>query len=203
MVNNVTKSTNGDSSLKAKPITSDQPTPSGVSESQPTATPAASNDHELHIVPNVLGSGAVSDGRTYSVSLIDKNKNRIPTGTKLFVKGTLYTVKWGPTDDCTWLLGRGTVPTQHGEADPRSYCRFSILLDERTQGGSDLWPSASLVCVVSPEEMKEVTHLYHYGDEVQVSGDYGNSLDFEVVPMDMIGGGHFGVSGFGELHRCQ
>jgi hypothetical protein len=151
------------------------------------------NDHELHLINNLIGSGTVTDGRTYSVALIDENKNSIPTGTELFVQGTLYTVRWGPTDDCSWLLIRGRTQVQHGELNPRIYCYFSLLLDEKGQGGRDLWPSVSLVCNMSPEEFKEATHLYHYGDEVQVHGVYGSSLDFDVVPIEVIGGGHFGV----------
>jgi hypothetical protein len=150
------------------------------------------DDHELHLTGNLIGSGPVSDGRTYSVSLIDENKNKIPTGTELFVQGALYTDRWGPTDDCTWLLVRGTTKVQHGEADPREYCYFSVLLDEKSPSGNDLWPGVSLICNMSPEELKEVTHLYHSGDEVQVHGVYGDSLDFNVVPLGMLGG-HFGV----------
>lgn len=161
---------------------------SSVSEVESGTT----DDHELHLIDNLFGSGAVSDGRTYSVSLIDENKNKIPTGTELFVQGVLYTDRWGPTDDCSWLLIRGTTVVQHGEADPRTYCYFSVLLDEKGQSGDDLWPGVSLVCNMSPEELKEVTRLYHYGEEVQVHGVYASSLDFEIVPLGLVGG-HFGV----------
>jgi hypothetical protein len=175
-----------------QPNVDNSSTPPTAASNNPSSVPTGAK-HDLRSVPNTVGGGGVSDGRTYSVSLIDENKNNIPTGTDLFVRGAMYTVRWGPTDDCSWLLAGRTTRVQHGEADPRSYCYFSILLDEKSQDGSDRWPASSLVCKMSPEELREVTHLYHYGDEVQVHGVYGDSLDFNVASAGMAGGGHFGV----------
>ena len=138
---------------------------------------------------NPFTGRAISDGRTYSVALIDANKNNIPSDTELFVQGTLLTAQWTQDNACTWFLIRGRPNVQHGD-NPASYCRFSILLTEKREDGQDMWPAASLVCEVTPQEMREVTHLYHYGDAVQAHGFYAASLDFGVVPGL---GGHFGV----------
>lgn len=131
-----------------------------------------------------------SDEQSYSVSNIDANKNSIATGTALSVQGMFYTTKWGPTDDCTWLFARGHVNIQHGEADPSDYCRFSIVLTEKNKAGTDMWPSAGLLCDVTPVEMKMDMNQYHYGDSVRVHGTYAPSLDFAVA---YVPGLHFGV----------
>jgi hypothetical protein len=135
-------------------------------------------------------TGAASDQQPYSVSMIDANKNSIATGTKLSAEGTMYSTRWGPTDTCTWLLIRGKVNIQHGEANPADYCRFSIILTEKNEAGEDMWPGAGLLCDVSPEELKSDTHQYHYGDRVRVYGSYAASLDFAVA---YVPGSHFGV----------
>jgi hypothetical protein len=121
---------------------------------------------------------------------IDERKNDIPTGTDLNVEGTLYTDVWDQTDYCTLLLERGHVNVQHGEVDPADYCRYSIALTDKNANGEDMWPGAGLMCDVSPEELKRVTHLYHYGDRVEVHGTYAPSLDFEVANTP---GLHFGL----------
>lgn len=54
-----------------------------------TPTPTVADDHELHLVPNYLGRGAVSDGRTYSVAMIFLNRDKIPPATTLFAQGTI------------------------------------------------------------------------------------------------------------------
>lgn len=130
------------------------------------------------------------DEQTYSVSLVDANKNKIPTGTELFVQGTMYNEYWGPTNDCVALVTRDHVNVQHGELDPADYCRFSILLTDKRTSGEDLWPGIGLMCDVTPQEFKEVTHLHHYGEEVRVHGTYAASLDFAIAYLP---GGHFGV----------
>ncbi len=155
----------------------------------PNAPDEADSPHSIRLKPNVFTGSALSDGRTYSVSLIDANKNKIPTGTELFVQGTLLSTQWTQDSACSWFLVRGRANVQHGD-NPEAYCRFSILLTEKRKDGGDMWPAAALVCDVTPEEMKEVTHLYHYGDEVQAHGSYAASLDFTAVPGL---GGHFGV----------
>lgn len=47
-------------------------------------------DHELHLVPNLFGRGAVSDGRTYSVALITAYTGHIPPASSLIVQGVYY-----------------------------------------------------------------------------------------------------------------
>lgn len=135
-------------------------------------------------------SNGSSAARLYSVTEIDARKNVIKTGTKLSVQGTLYTTKWGPTDDCTRLLMYDHVTVQHGEMDPNEYCRFSILLTEKNKAGGDMWPGAGLECNVTPTEMKVATRQHHYGDRVTVRGVYAPSLDFEIAYLP---GFHFGV----------
>ncbi len=51
--------------------------------------PPNAEDHELHLLPNLFGSGAVSDGRTYSVALISAYQSKIPPSTDLFVQGII------------------------------------------------------------------------------------------------------------------
>jgi hypothetical protein len=46
-------------------------------------------NHELNLLPNLLDSGAVSDGRTYSIALISAYQNKIPPATELFVQGII------------------------------------------------------------------------------------------------------------------
>ena len=46
-------------------------------------------DQELHLVANLSGRGATSDGRTYSVALITSNQGKIPPETALFVQGVI------------------------------------------------------------------------------------------------------------------
>ncbi len=169
---------------------------------EPTSRPAAifdgpgavnqktPEDHKSHLQPKVFNGAAESDLKMYSIVMVDANKNRIPTGTELFVQGRMYTTRWGPTDDCTWLLAGRPLPVQHGEVDPTLYCRFSIILTDKLEDGRDGWPGIGLVCDVTPQKMKEITHGYHYGDAVQVHGSYAASLDFAVASLP---GGHFGV----------
>ena len=56
---------------------------------QTAQTEMPSEDHELHLEPNIFGRGAISDGRTYSVALISMQKAAIPPATSLFVQGTI------------------------------------------------------------------------------------------------------------------
>jgi hypothetical protein len=66
--------------------------PSSSSADQNTSTVRSVDltyDHELHLVPNLFGRGAVSDGRTYSVALISLSRDKIPPSTTLFVQGTI------------------------------------------------------------------------------------------------------------------
>lgn len=159
-------------------IAQETPSQPVISEEAPKPT----IDHTLRLEPNPFTGGAISDGRTYSVSLIDAKKNDIPTGTELFVQGTMFTATWTQEDACTWLLSGRSPVVQHGEIDPSRYCVFSIVLTEKNKAGGDLFPGVGLVCHVSPEEMRETTRLYHYGDEVQAHGLYADSLDFTTVP---------------------
>jgi Sel1 repeat len=72
-------------------------------------------DHELHLLPNLFGSGAVSDGRTYSVALVSAYQTRIPPATELFVQGTF-----------TGLAGPNTITiTDEEETDKTLVCGMS------------------------------------------------------------------------------
>ena len=65
------------------------------SDNPPTRSADPLEDHELHLVPNLFGRGAVSDGRTYSVALISAYQSKIPPATALFVQG-IITGQTGP-----------------------------------------------------------------------------------------------------------
>jgi hypothetical protein len=54
----------------------------------------SSEDHELHLIPNLFGHGVISDTRTYSVALIADYRGYLPRGTELFMQGRLLT--FGP-----------------------------------------------------------------------------------------------------------
>jgi hypothetical protein len=58
-----------------------------VEDPPPPAAQSVSEDHELHLLPNPFGRGAVSDGRTYSVALL--SAYNIPPGTQLFSQGVI------------------------------------------------------------------------------------------------------------------
>jgi hypothetical protein len=125
-----------------------------------------------------------------TVSAIDGQKNQISTGTPLIVKGTLFSRNWSRDDECYGLMSGKTRPIQHGEVNPRSYCRFSLLLSERDEKGNDLWPVSALVCDMTPEELGRVLNLYQIGAEVEVHGVYAPSLHFDAAPLP---GRRFGV----------
>jgi hypothetical protein len=63
--------------------------PAAAQDSAPGQVNDGPEDHELRLVPNLLGRGAASDGRTYSVALISANKEKVPPATTLFVQGTI------------------------------------------------------------------------------------------------------------------
>ena len=68
--------------------------PVPASAASPTTAPldtgsVSAADHELHVLPNFFGRGAVSDGRTYSVALISAYQSKIPPATKLVVQGII------------------------------------------------------------------------------------------------------------------
>lgn len=120
----------------------------------------------------------------YSVAQVNAHMNNIPTGTDLAVRGIYYSPHvsggWAPPnqlDPCSVLLYGGTVKVQHGEADPRDYCRFSVVLqDENTS------QIQYLECAMSLEEAQAAKGLYSYKSLVQAHGTYASSLDFHIMP---------------------
>ena len=64
-----------------------------ISTSIPTKEPSPSksptDDHELHLLPNFFGRGAISDGRTYSIALIASYQDSIPPNTDLLFQGII------------------------------------------------------------------------------------------------------------------
>ena len=60
-----------------------------VSDQEPRAVNDVTEDHVLHLTPNLFGRGAISDGRTYSVALISEYQEQIPPATKLLVQGLI------------------------------------------------------------------------------------------------------------------
>ena len=72
------------------PSTSNATSPAAPSQdSQSAQADGNPDDHELHLVHNLFGRGAVSDGRTYSIALIASHMEQIPPATTLFVQGTI------------------------------------------------------------------------------------------------------------------
>jgi hypothetical protein len=122
---------------------------------------------------------------TYTVAQISAHMNNIPTGTDLAARGFYLSPHvsggWAPPnqmDPCSVLLYGGTVRIQHGEADPRDYCRFSVLLqDENT--------NQILVCNMSLEEAQAAKRQYSYKSVVLAHGTYASSLDFNIMPAFM------------------
>ena len=120
----------------------------------------------------------------YTVAQINSHMNNIPTGTDLAVRGIYHSSHvsggWAPPnqlDPCSVLLYGGTVRVQHGEADPRDYCRFSVLLqDENTS------QIQYLECVMSLEDAQAAMQQYSYKSLVQAHGTYASSLDFHIMP---------------------
>ena len=144
----------------------------GVIDASPTVAKRISNSAQ-HLS---------TSERVYSVSKVDARKNEIATGTELYVKGTLYSEVWTQRDECTWLLAGRPLKVQHGEIDPKEYCRFSILLSATGENGESKWPGVSLVCDTTPKEMHRIAREFSYGESVQVHGMYADPLDFGVVP---------------------
>jgi hypothetical protein len=101
--------------------------------------------HELRLLPNLSGAGAISDGRTYSVALVVSSGNKIPSGTKLFMQGKL---------------------SARGGGDVGGAMLYSVMLSDEQR------PDRYLTCFMSAEEFSEVDYLYQLGDSVQAFGKY-------------------------------
>jgi hypothetical protein len=66
------------------------PTPQSVANGPSVeGSPSPAPDDQLHLLPNLFGNGAVSDGRTYSIALIADDQKKIPPLTKLFFQGVI------------------------------------------------------------------------------------------------------------------
>lgn len=129
----------------------------------------------------------------YTVAQISAHMNNISTGTDLTAKGFYLSTHasggWAPPnqmDPCSVLLYGGTVRIQHGEADPRDYCRFSVVLqDENTN------QIHYLACDMSMEEAQAAKRQYSHKSVVLAHGRYASSLDFNIMPA--FGGQRIGV----------
>jgi hypothetical protein len=129
----------------------------------------------------------------YTVAQISTHMNDITTGTDLAVRGIYYSPHvsggWAPPnqlDPCSVLLYGGTVRVQHGEADPRDYCRFSVVLQDE-----NINQIHYLVCDMSLEEAQAAKRQYSYKSVVLAHGTYASSLDFDILPP--FGGQRIGV----------
>jgi hypothetical protein len=131
----------------------------------PKGPPIQSKSAEI-----VLAAPSKSAARViYSVAQINHHRNIIPTGTELAVRGVYVSPHvsggWAPPnelDPCSTLLYGGTVRIQHGEVDPRDYCRFSVIMQDENVSQIQY-----LECVMSLEEARAAMHKYAYGDRVQ------------------------------------
>jgi TonB family protein len=135
------------------------------------------------IIDDSAVSRAVSTGKTYDIFSLNDNKNQIPTGTVLSVKGLFFQITWTKSIRCDQLLMYGHAIVQHGEANPSSYCRFSVSLTEKRADGGDTFPVYGAICDVTPSELKKDLKLYRYGDQIQAHGIYAPSLDFAISPV--------------------
>jgi hypothetical protein len=134
-------------------------------------------------ISSSTASRTIPSKKSYDLFSLNNDKNRIPTGTALTIKGFFYQAVWTHLLRCDQVLMYGRAPIQHGEADPSSYCRFSVLLTEkRPVDGGDTMPALGAVCDVTAAELKEDLKIYHYNDQIQASGLYAPSLDFAVSP---------------------
>ena len=120
----------------------------------------------------------------YTVAQINARMNNIPTGTDLTVRGIYVSLHvsggWAPPnglDPCSVLLYGGTVRVQHGEANPKDYCRFSVVLQD-----GNISQIEYLECVMSLEEAQAAKARYRYKTPVQAHGMYASSLDFHIMP---------------------
>lgn len=84
--------------------------------------PTKAEDHELHLLPNLFGRGAVSDGRTYSVALVSAYQSKIPPATELFAQGIVvgqsgpYTISIRDEQDAEKTLICGMDPKEFQDA---------------------------------------------------------------------------------------
>jgi hypothetical protein len=143
--------------------------------------------HSVSNTKSQVAAAARVAPRTYSVAQISAHMNNIPTGTDLAARGFYLSPHvsggWAPPnqmDPCSVLLYGGTVRIQHGEADPKDYCRFSVVLqDENTN------QIHYLVCNMSLEEAQVAKRQYHYKSFLLARGTYASSLDFNIMPAFM------------------
>jgi hypothetical protein len=119
----------------------------------------------------------------YSVAEINARRDDIPTGTDLTIRGLyLQTFALGgfalpnQLDACSVLLySSGTVRVQHGEADPKDYCRFMVRLQNE-----DTSRVSWVECKMNREDAHAALQQYGYNSLVQAHGVYASSLDFNV-----------------------
>jgi len=72
------------------------------SVSSPVRTSAATEDPSIRL--HYAGGAPVSDGRTYSVALIDANASRLPVNTPFFVQGTVFALSSGDSSGGSIVL---------------------------------------------------------------------------------------------------
>jgi len=132
------------------------PVVQGGFESEPSSQSTRSaepQDHELRLTPDLSGTGAIEDGRTYSVALIVGTRD-VLLGTQLFVQGKVE---------------------RFGYAGMRSRV-FAVLSDEQQ-------PDKNLLCAMKEDESAEVLSLYHVGEAVQATGEYMGNMSIAANPV--------------------
>jgi len=124
----------------------------------------------------------------YTIAQIIKARNDIQTGTELNVEGTINWITWDNTSECVQLFLHGTVKIEHGQADPRTYCRYIYVLQ-----GEGRQSAGMLKCNMGADDYRasKLIRQYTYGSRVIAHGTYASSLDFNMVPEFM--GKRFGV----------
>jgi hypothetical protein len=118
-----------------------------IDDKKHATTKHSSDDHILHLLPSLSGQGTVSDGRTYSISLLSAYQGTIPVGTELFTQGIFSGVSY-----------RGAFGVE-------SSWDIVFIRDERDK-------RKAVACLVSPEQIENPNFPYREGDRVQLFGIY-------------------------------
>lgn len=118
-----------------------------------------------------------ADLPVHTVAQVSRHRNDIPTGTVIMARGDFVQVHFYDvsTGACSQLLYTDTVePLNHGELDPRDYCRFAMVLQDEDKTCANF-----LVCNMNLRDAQIAVRKYEYGAVLTARGTYASSLVFE------------------------
>jgi hypothetical protein len=118
-----------------------------------------------------------ADLPVHTVAQVSRHRNDIPTGTAIVARGDFVQVHFYDvsTGACSQLLYNDTVePLNHGELDPRDYCRFAMVLQDEDKTWANF-----LVCNMNLRDAQTAVRKYEYGAVLTARGTYASSLVFE------------------------